>query len=74
MNYFFRCQESTFNLENKKMHISRKYFSLHVTESTYSRIILRAICACQGYIQNFERNCTNSICIRVKDTHWEKAT
>ena len=49
-------------------------FLYHVTESTYSRIILRAICASQGYIQNFERNWTNSICIGVKDTHREKAT
>ena len=40
MDYFFRRQKSTFNLEN---NIKQIFFVYHVTGSTYSRIIFLAM-------------------------------
>ena len=45
------------------MHISRKSFSLPRTGSTPE--LFFELCLYQGYIQNFERNWKNCICIRV---------
>ena len=42
MDFFFRCQKSSFDLENNKCICQGKYFLYHVTGSTYSRIIFRA--------------------------------
>ena len=39
--YFFRCQKSTFNLENNKCTCQRNFFGYHVPRSTYS--IFRAM-------------------------------
>ena len=71
MDYFFRSQTCTFNLENNKRICQGNFFAYHVTGSTYFRIIFQAMIF-QGYIQNFEKNLRNSICITVKDTHRKK--
>ena len=42
MDYFFRFQKSTFNLENNKCICQGNFFVYHVTGSTYSGIIFRA--------------------------------
>ena len=41
MDYFFRCQKSTLNLENNKCICQGIFFVYHVTGSTYKRIILQ---------------------------------
>ena len=43
MNYFFRCQKSASNLENNKCICQVNVSIYHVTGSTYSRIIFRAM-------------------------------
>ena len=43
MDYFFRCQKSPFNLENKKCLCPGNYFAYQVIGCTYSRIIFRAM-------------------------------
>ena len=64
MDYLFRCLKRTLNLENNKCIYQGNFFVYHVTESAYSKIILQANIF-QGYMQNFERNWKNPICIRV---------
>ena len=64
MDYLFRCLKRTLNLENNKCLYQGNFFVYHVTESAYSKIILQANIF-QGYMQNFERNWKNPVCIRV---------
>ena len=64
MDYFFRCQKITFNLENKKHICQGNFFVYHKTGSTYSRIIFRAMFISRIYT-NIQRNWANAICIRV---------
>ena len=46
----FRCQESTFNLQNNNSYVKEKFFVYHVTRSTYSRIIFQAMYISRIYI------------------------
>ena len=64
MNYFLRCQESTFNFKNNKCICQGNCFVYHITGSTY---LFFDLCISQGFMQNFERNWKNSICIRVNN-------
>ena len=41
-------------------------FAYNVTGSTYSKKFFE-LCISQGYIQNFERNWKNSVCIRISN-------
>ena len=43
MDYFFRCQKSSFNVENNKCLCQRNSFLYRVTGSTCSRVIFRAV-------------------------------
>lgn len=66
MDYFIICQRSTFKLENNKS-MCQGYFPVElVTGSTWSEIIFQTnLCISQRYIQNFQRNCEESVCIKV---------
>ena len=65
MDYFFRCQESTSNLENGYV----KEIFLFTTElDLLTSEIFFELCISQGYIQNFEWSWKNSICIRVNNS------
>ena len=66
MDYFFRCQKSIFNLQNNKCICQGNFFVYHATGPIYYRLFFQ-VCIYQGYIQNFERNWNNSICIRVNN-------
>ena len=57
VSYFFKCKKSNFNLESSKCICQGNFVVYHVTGFNYSRILS------QGYLQNFERNWKNSICI-----------
>ena len=48
------------------MHKSRNFFVDHVTGSISSELF-SYLCVSQGYIQNFERDPKNSICIGVNN-------
>ena len=39
MDYFFRCQKSTFSVENNKHIYTGNFFVYHVTGSTYSKSV-----------------------------------
>ena len=53
IDYFFRCQRSTVNLENKKYICQGMFFCLPlITGSTYSRIIFRTMNISSTYIKN----------------------
>ena len=67
MDHFFRCQKSTFNLENNDCLCQGKFFVYHVTGSTYSGILFGAMYNSR-YIQNFERDWKNAIWIRVSNS------
>ena len=49
MYCFFRCQKSTCNLENNECISQGNIFVYHVTGSTYSRIIFRALYVSRMY-------------------------
>ena len=49
MDYFFRCQKSTFNLENNKCICQGNCFVYHVSGSTFSGIIFRVMCISSMY-------------------------
>ena len=66
MDCFFRCQKSTFNLENNKRICQGNFFVYHNQDLLTPDVFFEP-CIYQGYIQNFERNRTNSICIGVKN-------
>ena len=59
MDYFFRCQKSTFNLENNKCICQGNIFAYHELDLLTPKLFF--------HIQNFERNWKTSICIRVNN-------
>ena len=61
MDYFFRCQKSTFNLEV----IDKEFFLLTSQLDLLTSELFFELCISQRFIQKFERNWRNSVCIRV---------
>ena len=70
MHYIFRCQKSTFNLENNKCVCQGNCFAYHVTGSRifYTRILLQNYFPSYAYLKDIyktEKNWKKSSCIRV---------
>ena len=67
MNHFFRCQKSTCNLEKiTNSYVKKCFFVYHIT-GLCTPVLFFELCISQGYIENFERNSKNSICITVNN-------
>ena len=64
MDYFFKCQKNIFNLENNKC-IRQEIFFVYTSLDLLTPDLFFELCISQLYIQNFERNWKNSICIKI---------